>query len=74
MRRVEKEGRRKRTERRQCPSDRKAPEFRGPVEEEEPQEILREGAVRSQETGKVVLQKQERRAFQGGSGHSYGVK
>lgn len=27
-----------------------APELRGPVEEEEPQEILREGAVRSQET------------------------
>ena len=34
-----------------------APELRGPVEEEEPQEILREGAVRSQETWNVVLRK-----------------
>lgn len=48
-------------------------EFRGTVEEEEPQEILREGAVRSQETSKVVLQKLKRGSLLREEGYSCGV-
>ena len=74
MRRVEKEGRRKGTERRLCPSDR-SPRIerssRGGGATGDPERGSSEVA---RNPGKWCCRSKERRAFQGESGHSCGVK